>query len=166
MSEQQCRHSSTADRPSRRRRGSGYTRRKSCSQFVQKKSLWETSRHKQHPLPSLPCLPGVGLHVSPQRHQLRRRHVTGDRHEQAQPAGEASAPGQPGLGVRPMRGQHVTAPRPMRDEKARAPVAWSVSHFWARLRREASLSLSYRNWRNPCYTFIIQPYSQFLWVKY
>ena len=29
----------------------------------------------------------------------------------------------------PMGAQHVTEVRPMRDEKARAPVAWSVSHF-------------------------------------
>ena len=62
--------------------------------------------------------------------------------------------------ARPMGGQHVTWARPIRDEKARAPVAWSVSHFWASLlrRREASLSLfsahhlsTHHYYQNPYY---------------
>ena len=57
MSEQQCRHSSTADRPSRRRRGSGYTRRKSCSQSVRKNRSGKLPVTTSNTHPSLPSYP-------------------------------------------------------------------------------------------------------------
>ena len=93
--------------------------------------------HTHSPLSPLPRC----VHVSPQRHQLRRRHVTADRHHpdvRRWGLGARTAR----TWARPIREPHVTAVRPMRGEKACSPVArWSVSHFWAKL-REASPSLS------------------------
>ena len=128
MSEQ-CRHSSTAKRPTRKKEEENTSTKAAVHNFSKKHSLTSTSP----PLtrwsarqPSASPAPSSSRHWRPSPPWARRWGLG------ARTARTSS---------RPMRRQHVTVDRPIRDEKAQAPVAWSVSHFWAR-RREASLSLS------------------------
>ena len=141
MSEQ-CRHSSTAKRPTRKKEEESTSTKAALHNFSKKHSLTSTSPH----------LPG-GLHVSPQRHQLRRRHVTGDRHH-PEPAGEASAPGQPGLplvqwegSMWPWIGQSET-----RKPRLLLPGQWVTSEQGGE--KPLSLFLCTHS-RNPYYIIII-----------